>query len=195
MQQSTVVPQASTCEYKPAQPPDHILVDSLGTILYIIMKLRDLGMHNVKVALDFQHSLLAGENLAESVARACAEDALGHIHANSSSPVGDAKRVLGAMNFIEILELATELREQRYAASGGQIAFDVAAEAEDPGAAVRASIAYWRFFERLAAALDDELRAARDAKDAITALEVVYRALGKDRQHAVGVSATNTGGS
>jgi xylose isomerase len=183
-------------EYKPALPPGHILVDSLGTTLHIIMKLRDLGFYNVKVALDFQHSLLAGENLAESVARACAEDALGHIHANSSAPVGDAKRVLGATNFIEILEVATELREQRYAAGGGRIGFDLAAEMEDPSAAVRASIAHWRYFERLAAALDhDELQAARDAKDAITALEVVYRALDMQRQPAAGASTTNTGGS
>ena len=90
-----------------------ILMRNIGMTLYVIHKLRERGIDNVKVNMDWQHLIMNGENLAEYAALLAAEGLLGHQHANSGWGTFDDDNMVGATAFMETLELALELRRAR----------------------------------------------------------------------------------
>ncbi|MER3408602.1 MAG: xylose isomerase [Thermoleophilia bacterium] len=166
-------------EHKNSEPAMNILMRNVGMTLYVIHKLRDQGLRNVKVNMDWQHLIMNGENLAEYAALLAAEGLLGHHHANSGWGTFDDDNMVGTTRFMETLELAVELRRCRYGENGERLGFDLYPYTEDAIAAVRRSVLQWRFIDSLAAKIDDDaLRQAQMAKDAVRAYEIVYRALG-----------------
>jgi xylose isomerase len=89
--------------------------------------------------------------------------------------------MVGATAFMETLELAVELRRAGYGVDGDprRLGFDLYPYTEDAVGAVKRSVLQWRFIDGVAAKLDgDALRAAQQAKDAVSAYELVYAALG-----------------
>jgi xylose isomerase len=108
-----------------------------------------------------------------------AEGVLGHQHANSGWGTFDDDNMVGALAFMETLELAVELRRAGYGDNGERLGFDLYPYTEDAVAATRRSVLQWRYIDSVAARIDDAaLRAAQREKDAVAAYELVYAALG-----------------
>jgi xylose isomerase len=168
-------------EHKNSEPAMKIFMRNIGMTLHVIHKLRERGITNVQVNMDWQHLIMNGENLAEYAAMLAAEGLLGHQHANSGWGVFDDDNMVGATAFIETLELALELRRAGYGENGERLGFDLYPYTEDQVAAVRRSVLQWRFIDTVAARIDDAaLREAQQEKDAVRAYELVYAALGAE---------------
>jgi xylose isomerase len=166
-------------EHKNSEPAMKILMRNIGMTLHVIHKLRDQGIDNVKVNMDWQHLIMNGENLAEYAALLAADGLLGHQHANSGWGTFDDDNMVGATAFMETIELAVELRRAGYGDNGERLGFDLYPYTEDAVGAVRRSVVHWNFIEGIAAKIDGpELRKAQAAKDAVRAYELVYAALG-----------------
>jgi xylose isomerase len=166
-------------EHKNSEPAMKILMRNVGMTLHVIHKLRAQGIDNVKVNMDWQHLLMNGESLGEYAAMLAAEGVLGHQHANSGWGTFDDDNMVGALAFMETLELAVELRRAGYGDNGERLGFDLYPYTEDAVAATRRSVLQWRYIDSVAARIDDSaLRAAQREKDAVAAYELVYAALG-----------------
>ena len=166
-------------EHKNSEPAMKILMRNIGMTLFVIHKLRDQGIDNVKVNMDWQHLIMNGENLAEYAALLAAEGLLGHQHANSGWGTFDDDNMVGATAFMETIELAIELRRAGYGNAGERLGFDLYPYTEDAVGAVKRSVLHWRFIDALAEKIDGAaLREAQQRKDAIAAYELVYKALG-----------------
>jgi len=167
-------------EHKNSEPAMKILMRNVGMTLHVIHKLRAQGVDNVKVNMDWQHLLMNGESLGEYAAMLAAEGVLGHQHANSGWGTFDDDNMVGALAFMETLELAVELRRAGYGDNGERLGFDLYPYTEDAVAATRRSVLQWRYIDSVAARIDDAaLRAAQEEKDAVAAYELVYAALGE----------------
>jgi xylose isomerase len=166
-------------EHKCSEPAMKVLMRNIGMTLYVIYKLRDEGIDNVAVNMDWQHLIMNGEHLAEYAALLSSEGLLGHLHANSGWGTFDDDNIVGATAFMETLELALELRRCGYGSRGERLGFDLYPYTEDQVAAVRRSVEQWRFIDSVAARIDEPaLREAQLRKDAVRAYEIVYAALG-----------------
>jgi xylose isomerase len=168
-------------EHKNSEPAMKILMRNIGMTLHVIHKLREHGITNVQVNMDWQHLLMNGEHLPEYAALLDAEGLLGHQHANSGWGIFDDDNMVGATAFMETVELALELRRCGYGQDDDprRLGFDLFPYTEDQVAAVRRSVQQWRFIDGVAARIDDAaLREAQARKDAVRAYEIVYAALG-----------------
>jgi xylose isomerase len=166
-------------EHKNSEPAMKIFMRNIGMTLHVIHKLKERGITNVQVNMDWQHLIMNGESLGEYAAMLAAEGLLGHQHANSGWGTFDDDNMVGATAFMETLELALELRRANYGANGGRLGFDLYPYTEDAVAAVKRSVLQWRFIDGVAAKIDeDALREAQSRKDAVRAYELVYAALG-----------------
>jgi xylose isomerase len=166
-------------EHKNSEPAMKILMRNVGMTLHVIHRLREQGLTNVQVNMDWQHLLMNGEGLAEYAAMLAAQGLLGHQHANSGWGTFDDDNMVGATAFMETLELAVELRRAGYGENGERLGFDLYPYTEDAVDAVRRSVLQWRFIDSVAARIDDAaLREAQSRKDAVAAYELVYAALG-----------------
>ncbi|MFL6033466.1 MAG: TIM barrel protein [Gaiellaceae bacterium] len=166
-------------EHKNSEPAMKIHMSNVGMTLHVISKLRERGIDNVKVNMDWQHLIMNGENLGEYVALLAAEGLLGHQHANSGWGTFDDDNMVGATRFMETLELALELRRANYGSNGERLGFDLYPYTEDQVASVRRSVLQWRFIDEVASRIDESgLREAQSRKDAVRAYEIVYAALG-----------------
>jgi xylose isomerase len=166
-------------EHKNSEPAMKIHMSNVGMTLHVISKLRERGIDNVKVNMDWQHLIMNGENLGEYAALLAAEGLLGHQHGNSGWGTFDDDNMLGATRFMETLELALELRRANYGANGERLGLDLYPYTEDQVASVRRSVLQWRFIDGIASRIDEAtLREAQSRKDAVRAYEIVYAALG-----------------
>ena len=166
-------------EHKNSEPAMKILMRNIGMTLHVIHKLREQGVTNVQVNMDWQHLLMNGESLGEYAAMLAAEGLLGHQHANSGWGTFDDDNMVGATAFMETLELAVELRRARYGENGERLGFDLYPYTEDAVAAVARSVRQWNFIWEVSGRIDDAaLREAQSRKDAVAAYELVYAALG-----------------
>ncbi|HET6945605.1 MAG TPA: TIM barrel protein [Gaiellaceae bacterium] len=166
-------------EHKNSEPAMKIHMSNIGMTLFVIQKLRERGITNVKVNMDWQHLIMNGEHLPEYAALLAGEGLLGHQHANSGWGTFDDDNMVGATRFMETLELALELRRARYGENGERLGFDLYPYTEDQVAAVKRSVLHWRFIDEVAGRIDDAaLREAQSRKDAVRSYEIVYAALG-----------------
>src|SRR5581483_2571379 len=101
-------------EHKNSEPAMKIHMANIGMTLHIIHKLRERGITNVKVNMDWQHLIMNGEHLPEYAALLAAEGLLGHQHANDGWGTFDDDNMVGTTRFMETLELALELRRANY---------------------------------------------------------------------------------
>jgi len=165
-------------EAKSSEPALKVLLRNIGISLSVAKTLREQGLDNVSVNLDWQNVIMTGESIAESAALLEAEGMLGHQHASSGWGYLDDKTMVGSLRFMETLELAVQMRESSYAESGGRLGIDIYPYTEEGVSAVRRSVEQWRAIERIAARVDlAALGEARQAHDAVRAYEVIYRAL------------------
>jgi xylose isomerase len=166
-------------EHKNSEPAMKIHMSNIGMTLHVIHKLRERGIDNVKVNMDWQHLIMNGEHLPEYAALLASEGLLGHQHANDGWGTFDDDNMVGTIRFMETLELALELRRVNYGANGERLGFDLYPYTEDQVAAVKRSVMHWQFIDGVAGRIDDaSLREAQSRKDAVRAYEIVYAALG-----------------
>ena len=166
-------------EHKNSEPAMKILMRNIGMTLHVIHTLREQGIDNVQVNMDWQHLIMNGENLAEYAALLAAEGLLGHQHANSGWGTFDDDNMVGATAFMETIELAIELRRADYGANGERLGFDLYPYTEDAVGAVERSVLQWRFIDGVAArSTEPRCARRRREKDAVRAYELVYAALG-----------------
>jgi xylose isomerase len=166
-------------EHKNSEPAMKVHMSNVGMTLHVIHTLRARGIDNVKVNMDWQHLIMNGEHLAEYAGLLSAEGLLGHQHANSGWGTFDDDNMVGAMAFMETVELAVELRRANYGANGERLGLDLYPYTEDQVSAVKRSVLQWRFIDGVAAKIDGpELREAQSRKDAVRAYEIVYAAFG-----------------
>ena len=166
-------------EHKNSEPAMKIHMSNIGMTLFVIHKLRDRGIDNVKVNMDWQHLIMNGEHLPEYAALLASEGLLGHQHANSGWGTFDDDNMVGATAFMETLELALELRRVGYGDNGERLGFDLYPYTEDQVGAVKRSVLQWNFIWDVSGRIDDAaLREAQSRKDAVRAYELVYAARG-----------------
>jgi xylose isomerase len=166
-------------EHKNSEPAMKIHMSNIGMTLYVIHKLRERGIDNVQVNMDWQHLIMNGEHLPEYAALLARDGLLGHQHANDGWGTFDDDNMVGTIRFMETLELALELRRANYGANGERLGFDLYPYTEDQVAAVKRSVLQWRFIDGVAAKIDEAaLGEAQSRKDAVRAYELVYQALG-----------------
>ncbi len=166
-------------EHKNSEPAMKILMRNMGMTIYVANKLRAEGLDNVQVNMDWQHLLMNDEHLPEYAALLHSEGLLGHQHGNSGWGTFDDDNMLGSTAFMETIELALELRRCGYGENGERLGLDLYPYTEDQVGAVRRSVLQWNFIDSIAAKIDDAaLREAQQRKDAVTAYELVYAALG-----------------
>ena len=173
-------------EHKNSEPAMNILMRNIGMTLYVIHKLKESGtdVSRVKVNMDWQHLIMNGENLAEYAALLAQEGILGHHHANSGWGTFDDDNITGASFFMQTLELAKVLQQVGYGQNGERVGFDLFPYTEDQVAAVRRAVLQWEFIWDLAARIDDaQLKEVYRRKDAVRGQEIVYKALGLDKEY------------
>lgn len=168
-------------EHKNSEPAMRILMRNVGMSIYVVYKVKELGVDNsnLKLNLDWMHLIMNGEPLAEYVSLLIKENLLGHLHANSGWEHFDDDNMVGALHFMETLEVAYELQEAGYGKNGERIGFDLFPYTEDQVKAVKQSVLQWNFIWELAKKIDrKKLTIAKQKRDAISSYKEVYRVLG-----------------
>ena len=163
-----------------------ILMRNIGMTLHVIHKLRERGITNVQVNMDWQHLIMNGESLGEYAAMLAAEGLLGHQHANSGWGTFDDDNMVGATAFMETLELAVELRRAgtaRTASGSGSTSTRTPRTRSPPS---RGACAVALHLGRLGEIDEQALREAQSRKDAVRAYELVYACASSRRSDRAG---------
>jgi sugar phosphate isomerase/epimerase len=150
-------------EYKPKEPRTHSTWAHAADTLLVA---KETGQPNVGVTIDTGHSLVGGENVAESaVILSDYGRRLFHMHFNDNYRGWDDDMIVGSVHFIEFLELLFWLREVGY---DGWFSMDQYPYREDGQGALRNSV---EFLQGLEAMLEgtamDEIRSLIAEGDAV----------------------------
>lgn len=162
-------------EYKPDEPRAHALLADIGTTLLAI---REVGLPNLGVTLDFAHVLYAGEQPAASAALVARHSRLLGLHLNDGYGRRDDGLMVGAIHTVQTIELLRQALRDGYK---GAIYFDTFPDTSglDPVAECEANIATVRgmlaLIDRLDA--DNRLTEALDHQDAVSGQRIVQAAL------------------
>lgn len=162
-------------EYKPDEPRAHALLDRVGTTLLAI---RDVGLPNLGVTLDFAHLLYAGEQPACSAALVARHSRLLGVHLNDGYGGRDDGLMVGSVHTVQTIELLRQIRRDGY---DGAIYFDTFPDTSglDPVAECATNIAtveaMLAVIDRLEA--DNRLATALDRQDAVAGQRIVQAAL------------------
>lgn len=162
-------------EYKPDEPRAQALLrDAASTLLMI----RDVGLPNLGVTVDFAHSLYAGEQPAFAAHLIHRHSRLLGVHLNDGYGKRDDGLMVGAVHLRSTLELLRQIRRDGYQ---GALYFDTFPDASglDPVAECEANIATVNRLLAIADKLDADNRLA-DAlalQDAVTSQRIVNEAL------------------
>jgi xylose isomerase len=124
-------------EYKPNEPRAFSLLGDVGTTLLAI---KQAGLPNLGVTLDFAHVLYAGEQPAFAAALVARQSRLLGVHLNDGYGGRDDGLMAGSVHTVQTLELLSEARRVGYS---GAIYFDTFPDATglDPVAECEANIA------------------------------------------------------
>jgi xylose isomerase len=136
-------------EYKPNEPRSYSLMPDCATTL---LALREVGLPNLGVTLDFAHVLYADEQPAFAAALIARHSRLLGVHLNDGYAKRDDGLMVGAVHSIQTIELLREIKKNGF---DGPIYFDTFPDLTglDPVKECEANIAtvhrMWRIIERL----------------------------------------------
>ncbi len=131
-------------EYKIKEPRTHCYIGTVGTTLLLV---DEINRPNVGVTIDVGHSLVAYENMAESVVLLKRHgDKLFHLHMNDNYRMWDDDMIVSSVHLIEFLELFYWLDRTGY---DGWYSVDQYPYREDPVCAVRESLEWMQGLHRL----------------------------------------------
>jgi sugar phosphate isomerase/epimerase len=149
-------------EYKPKEPRTHSTMARAADTLLLA---EEIGLPNVGVTIDTGHSLVAGENMAESAALLSGHQKLFHLHFNDNYRSWDDDMVVGSVHLVEFVELWFWLGELGYQ---GWYSMDQYPYREDGQGALRASVELLSFIDEvLTPEARAELRAILPRGDAL----------------------------
>ena len=98
-------------EYKPNEPRSYSLLPDCATTLLAI---REIGLPNLGVTLDFAHSLYADEPPAFAAALIARHSRLLGVHLNDGYGKRDDGLMVGAVNTLKTIELLRQVRHDGY---------------------------------------------------------------------------------
>ena len=175
---------AISLEYKPNEPRAFSLLPDAATTLLAI---REIGLPNLGVTLDFAHSLYADEQPAAAAALIARHSRLLGLHLNDGYAKRDDGLMVGAVHAVQTVELLRQIRRDGY---DGALYFDTFPDATglDP---VRECAANIRTVRRMLAAIDrldasNALAEAQARQDAVAALRIAQAAMAGEADDDVG---------
>jgi len=158
-------------EYKPNEPRSYSLMPDCATTL---LALREVGLPNLGVTLDFAHVLYADEQPAFAATLIARHSRLLGVHLNDGYAKRDDGLMVGAVHFAQTVEL---LREVKKGGFDGPIYFDTFPDLTglDPVRECEANIATVTKMLGIVARLDEDNRLgdAVERQDAVTSQSIV----------------------
>ena len=158
-------------EYKPNEPRSYSLMSDAATTLLAI---RDVGLPNLGVTLDFAHVLYADEQPAFAAALVARHSKLLGVHLNDGYAKRDDGLMVGAVHTLQTIELLRQIRRDGYV---GAIYFDTFPDMTglDPVHECEVNIATVKRMLRVVDRLekDNRLSAAMDSQDAVTSQAII----------------------
>ncbi|AXG77680.1 sugar phosphate isomerase/epimerase [Streptomyces paludis] len=159
-------------EYKLKEPRNRLFWSTAAASLLAI---EQMGADNVGLVVDFGHSLFAKENPAEALSLAHSMGRLVDVEVDDNYREWDDDLTAGALHLVETLEFLHVVRTIDWP---HPLKLDLFPYREDPGEAVRESVATLRSLEDAAARLPlDALHAAQSRHDAMAVQRLVRTAL------------------
>lgn len=160
-------------EYKPKEPRNKCYINSMASTLLMI---KELGVNNVGIAMDYGHSFFGGENPAEAVAMCHMYGGkLMAVHMNDNYGSWDDDLIAGSVNTIPYLEYIFWLRKTGY---NGFITFDQFPYREESRNAVNESAEWFNFLESIIDNADiDEIESVLKKKDGVEASRLARKLL------------------
>ncbi|RVB77501.1 MULTISPECIES: sugar phosphate isomerase/epimerase family protein [unclassified Mesorhizobium] len=162
-------------EYKPNEPRSYSLMPDAATTLLAI---REIGLPNLGVTLDFAHVLYADEQPAFAAALVARHSKLLGVHLNDGYAKRDDGLMVGAVHTLQTIELLRQIRRDGYA---GAIYFDTFPDMTglDPVHECEVNIATVKRMLRVVDRLkkDHRLSAAVDRQDAVASQAIIQEAM------------------
>lgn len=156
--------------YKPREPRKFLTVASVGKGLSLC---QEIAMKNVGVALHFAHSMMAGENPAESIAFLTRSNKLFQVYMGDCYRFWDDMMVPGSVHMWEMMEALFYLKAAKYK---GFVVLDMLPQRIDPSQACQIAVGnlaiFWKKIERMD---PTELRKAQRTLDAVETQKIVRR--------------------
>ncbi|MET3577560.1 xylose isomerase [Mesorhizobium robiniae] len=162
-------------EYKPNEPRSYSLMPDAATTLLAI---REIGLPNLGVTLDFAHVLYADEQPAFAAALVTRHSKLLGVHLNDGYAKRDDGLMVGAVHTLQTIELLRQIRRDGYA---GAIYFDTFPDMTglDPVHECEVNIATVKRMLRVVDRLekDNRLSTAIDRQDAVASQAIIQEAM------------------
>jgi sugar phosphate isomerase/epimerase len=162
-------------EYKPNEPRSYSLMSDCATTL---LALREVGLPNVGVTLDFAHVLYADEQPAFAAALISRYSRILGLHLNDGYSKRDDGLMVGAVHPIQTIELLRQVYADGF---DGPIYFDTFPDLTglDPVKECEANIAAVKSMLRVVGRLngDNEFSAAVAGQDAVRSQSIVRKAI------------------
>lgn len=159
-------------EYKPNEPRAFSFLGDVGTTL---LALREVGLPNLGVTIDFCHVLYADEQPAFAASLVHKHSKLLGLHLNDGYAKRDDGLMVGSVHLASTLELLCLMQDIAY---DGVVYFDTFPHAEDPVAECATNIEVVKALWQVAAGLDRaELKKIHERHDAVAGLQLFYRTL------------------
>ncbi len=162
-------------EYKPNEPRSYSLMPDCATTL---LALKEIGLPNLGVTLDFAHVLYADEQPAFAAALIARHSRLLGVHLNDGYAKRDDGLMVGAVHSLQTIELLQQVKADGF---DGPIYFDTFPDLTglDPVQECEANIATVQAMLRVVDKLDrdNELRAAMALQDAVATQNIVRKAM------------------
>ena len=159
-------------EYKPNEPRAFSFLSDVGTTLLAI---REVGLPNLGVTIDFCHVLYADEQPAFAASLVHQHSQLLGLHLNDGYAKRDDGLMVGSVHLASTLKLLCLMQDIDYQ---GLIYFDTFPHAEDPVAECSTNIVVVKALFDVASKLDrTALKEAQSQHDAVSSLRLLYRTL------------------
>jgi len=162
-------------EYKPNEPRSFSLMPDIGTTLLAV---KEVGLKNLGVTLDFAHVLYADEMPACAAALVARHSRLLGVHLNDGYGKRDDGLIAGSVHPIQTIELLVALKHIGY---NGILYFDTFPDTAgiDPVAECETNIAATESMKKIANRLADhpELAEAIRRQDSAKSMAIVQKAL------------------
>ncbi len=165
-------PDITIClEYKPREPRQHCHIARAADTLLMV---NSIGLDNLGVTLDVGHSLMAYENVSESISL-CKfyGDKLRHMHFNDNYRYWDDDMIAGSIHTIEFLEILYWLKKTDYS---GWLSMDQYPYREDGVKAVSESILWLKaMLRKLEDVGESEIEAVIEQRDGAAASKLARK--------------------
>lgn len=133
-------------EYKPFEPRNHAMLDSVGMTLYAV---EQIDRDNIGMTLDFCHMLMKFDSPAYGLAVAALKDRIYGLHMNDGYGQMDGGMIFGSVNMIQAIEFVYYLKKTGY---DGVVFFDTFPIRENVAEEIRANI---DTYKKINALIDD----------------------------------------